>query len=148
MTKDVLISLSGVQLLEGDTNDVELITAGDYYNKNGKHYIRYEEIQEGGEDVIQNTIKIHSGGLDIIKKGSIQVHMAFEKNKKNTSCYMTPFGEMLVEISTNDIVVDEQEDNLKVTVDYSLDVNYEHMANCNIVVDVRPRAGAALHLQS
>ena len=57
MTKDVLISISGVQLLEGDTNDVELITAGDYYNKNGKHYIRYEEIQEGGEDVIQNTIK-------------------------------------------------------------------------------------------
>ena len=52
MTKDVLISISGVQLLEGDTNDVELITAGDYYNKNGKHYIRYEEIQEGVEDVI------------------------------------------------------------------------------------------------
>ena len=37
MTKDVLISISGVQLLEGDTNDVELITAGAYYNKNGKH---------------------------------------------------------------------------------------------------------------
>ena len=30
MTKDVLISISGVQLLEGDTNDVEQMTAGEY----------------------------------------------------------------------------------------------------------------------
>ena len=42
MTKDVLLSISGLQFAAQDEEDVEpveVITAGDYYKKNGKHYI-------------------------------------------------------------------------------------------------------------
>lgn len=39
MTRDVLITISGIQLAEGDSNEVEMITAGDYFQKNGSHYI-------------------------------------------------------------------------------------------------------------
>ena len=83
MTRDVLISISGIQIAEGDNNTVELITSGDYFLKNGNHYILYDEIQEGFEGVIKNTIKISPSGLDIIKRGSSSVHMTFEKSKKN-----------------------------------------------------------------
>ena len=31
----------------------------------------------------------------------------------------------------------EQPDSLKVNVDYSLDINYEHMSDCCILVDVQ-----------
>ena len=44
MTKDVLLSISGLQFAARDEEDVEpieVITAGDYYKKNGKHYILY-----------------------------------------------------------------------------------------------------------
>ena len=30
MTKDVLITISGVQMMDGDKGDVEMITTGDY----------------------------------------------------------------------------------------------------------------------
>ena len=43
MTKDVLITISGVQMLDDDDEDVEMVTRGDYYQKNGKHYIMYDE---------------------------------------------------------------------------------------------------------
>ena len=33
MTRDVLITISGIQLAEGDSNEVEMITAGDYFQK-------------------------------------------------------------------------------------------------------------------
>ena len=39
MTKDVLIKISGLQAMDGESDDVEIITAGDYFQKNGKHYI-------------------------------------------------------------------------------------------------------------
>ena len=42
MTKDVLITISGVQMLDDDDEDVEMVTRGDYYQKNGKHYIMYD----------------------------------------------------------------------------------------------------------
>ena len=139
MTRDVVISISGAQFSEGDQEDVELITTGDYFLKNGKHYIIYDEIEEDGQDVIRNTIKVLPDSIDIIKKGNVSAHMVFEKNKKNLACYMTPFGELMVGIDTSDIRVEEEEQLLRVNVDYSLDINYEHVSDCSITVSVRPR---------
>ena len=37
MTKDVLVSVRGAHIADGETNNLEVITAGSYYFKNGKH---------------------------------------------------------------------------------------------------------------
>lgn len=148
MTRDVLISISGAQMSDGEQDDIEMITTGDYFLKNGKHYILYDEISEGFGGIIKNTIKVHPGSMDIIKKGGSDVRMKFEKNKKNMTCYATPVGELMIGISTNQILVEEQEDLLKIAVEYSLDINYEHVSECNIVVSVRPRGSADLQLKS
>ena len=41
MNKDVLVTIKGLQNLEntGDPEEVELVAKGDYYFKNGHHYI-------------------------------------------------------------------------------------------------------------
>ena len=41
MTKDVLITIKGLQSLgeASETEEVELVAKGDYYFKNGHHYI-------------------------------------------------------------------------------------------------------------
>ena len=86
MTKDVLLSISGLQFAAQDEEDVEpveVITAGDYYKKNGKHYILYDEVMEGFDGNTRNIIKLTDDSLDITKKGVSNVHMVFEKNKKN-----------------------------------------------------------------
>lgn len=146
MTRDVLISIKGMQIAEKDDQEVVMITAGDYFFKNDIHYILYDEVQEGLEGIIKNTIKIKKSGLDIIKHGGSSVHMTFEKEKKNLSCYATPYGELMIGVNTNDILLEEEEDSLKVRVAYSLDINYQHMSECNIVLEVSSRATADIHL--
>ena len=49
MTKDVLVTIKGLQSLEetSDAEEVELVAKGDYYFKNGHHYIFFEERIEG-----------------------------------------------------------------------------------------------------
>lgn len=148
MTRDVLISISGMQMAEGDQDKVEVITAGDYFLKDGIHYILYDEIQEGVPGVTKNTIKIGCRGLDIMKRGSSKARMTFEKDKKSMSCYATPVGELMIGISTNDIQIEEKEDSLRVLVAYSLDINYQHVSDCNIVLDVHSKASADIHLLS
>ncbi|MFR8070989.1 MAG: DUF1934 domain-containing protein [Clostridium sp.] len=137
MTKDVLITIRGVHILDHEDNDVEMIVRGDYYQKNGKHYILYEEILEGAEERVKNVIKISPSSMDIIKKGVTNSRMLFEKNKKNLSCYSTPVGNLVIGIQANHFYVEEQENSIKVNVDYSLDINYEHMSDCRICVDVQ-----------
>ena len=52
---------------------MEMIVRGDYYQKNGKHYILYEEILEGAEERVKNVIKISPSSMDIIKKGVTRI---------------------------------------------------------------------------
>ena len=137
MTKDVLITISGVQMLDADEADVEMVTRGDYYQKNGKHYILYDEVMEGFYGRVRNVIKISPDSVDIIKKGAASAHMQFEKNKKNLSCYTTPLGDLMIGIHTNRISIDEGQDRLKINVEYSLDINYQHASECSISVNVQ-----------
>ena len=137
MTKDVLIKISGIHMMDDENSDVEMVVRGDYYQKNGKHYVLYEEVMEGFEGTVKNVIKISPSSMDIIKKGLANTHMQFEKNKKNLSCYTTPLGDMVVGIQANRIRVKEETDSLMVDVDYSLDNNYEHLSDCTIRVDVQ-----------
>ena len=58
MTRDVLIRLSGLQAMEGDEGTVEVITSGDYFWKNNKHYLIYDEVMEGMDGAIRNTMKL------------------------------------------------------------------------------------------
>ena len=144
MTKDVLITISGVQILDEEDEDVEMVTRGDYYNKNGKHYITYDEVMEGFSEPVKNIIKISQGSVDIIKRGIASAHMQFEKDKKNLCCYTTPMGDLVIGIQTNKIRIDEREDSLKVNVEYSLYINYQHASDCSIMVDVQSVRGASV----
>lgn len=146
MTRDVLVRISGLQAVDGDTNNVEIITTGDYFLKNGKHYVIYEEMMEGFEGNVQNTVKITPNMMDIRKKGAVGAHMTFELNKKSETRYATPLGDLVVEISTNRIRIEEQEDSLKVSVEYSLGINYQHVSDNSIVMDICSREKAELRL--
>jgi len=142
MTRDVLISISGSQISDNGQEEIELVTTGDYFLKDGKHYILYDEIADDTKAIIKNTVKITSNSMEVIKRGSTSTHMVFQKNEKNVSCYQTPFGELMVGIGTNEICIEETEDLLKAAVSYSLDINYEHISNCSIAVEVKPKNNA------
>ena len=53
MTKDVLVSISGLHLdmveniSEEESEAIEVVTPANYYCKNGKHYILYDEVTDG-----------------------------------------------------------------------------------------------------
>lgn len=149
MTKDVLLSIKGLQFAnEQDTEPVEVITSGDYYKRNGKHYILYDEVMEGFDGVTKNIIKLKDDCLDVTKKGVTNVHMMFEKNKKNITYYNTPFGSIMIGIDAKDIKIEEKEEHISVNVSYGLEVNYEHMADCHIVMNIQSKESKEFNLIS
>lgn len=137
MTKDVLVSISGLQFAEGVDNDsVEVITSGDYYKKNGKHYVVYDEVAEGTDELTKNIVKLGEDSLDITKRGVANVHIMFEKNRKNVTYYYTPFGSILLGIHATRIDVKETEEEITALVDYALEMNYEHVADCTVTIKI------------
>lgn len=150
MTKEVLLTLQGLQFdqREEDADKIETVTVGDYFKKNDRHYVVYEEVTEGFEQPTKNRLKFSDHMVELTRNGLVNVHMVFQENKKNMSNYNTPFGQILVGIDTKRINIDEKEDNIVVDVDYALDINYEFLSDCHIRIDIRSKENSSFTLLS
>ena len=145
MTKDVMISVSGIQFgPDVDGEKVEVITKGNYYKKKNKHYLLYDEITEGIDGVTKNTVKFDENAFQLTKSGVTNVNMLFEENKRNITNYITPFGSITIGIDAHNIEVIETDEQIRIRIDYALDVNYEHLAICEIRMDISSKDAFSL----
>ena len=139
MTKDVRISIRGMQTIEGDASDpVRIAVSGTYYYKNGCHYVFYEEEQEGFEGVTKNRVRIRADAMDIRKEGILNTHMVFERGKTNPMHYDTPFGCFLFEIDTKSFSLLETEDEISLKVVYTLQTNTQLLSGCRAEMRITP----------
>lgn len=148
MDKQVLVSITGLQFSNDDRNAVEMITVGDYYKRNGKHYLLFDEAAEGFEGTTRNMIKFNDHMVDITKKGVTNVHMVFEERQKNMTYYDTPFGNLLIGLATSRVDVKEGENSIDVSIDYSLDINYEFVSDCKISICLKEKKAGDVSLFS
>lgn len=139
MTKEVLLAISGIQMSVEDEDAVEMFAPGEYYFRNGKHFLLYEEVVEGFSETTKNIIKVSDDYMELTKKGITNVHMVFEKNKKNVTYYNTPFGSLLIGIEASRVEVHESDAGIHIEVVYALEINCEFIADCNISIDVSPK---------
>lgn len=148
MTQEVLLTLQGLQFdqREEDADKLEMVTVGDYYKRNDKHYVVYEEITEGFTQPTKNRLKFSEHMLELSRNGLVNVHMVFQENKKNLTNYNTPFGQILIGIDTKKIRVEEREENIVVEVDYALDINYEFLSDCHIKIDICSKQNSSFSL--
>lgn len=139
MDKNVLIHVRGLQMMDMDDKQepIEIVVPGQYYFRDGSHYLRYEEILDEGAEPTVNYIKISQDGMEVRKKGLINVHMVFEQGKKNMTFYSTPFGTLQMGIAATGMELKESEDSIDMKVDYALDMNEEHVADCYLSVQAQ-----------
>lgn len=140
MNKDVLIHVRGLQMVgEEGGEPVEIVVPGEYYFRNGSHYLRYEELFEDFQKPTINYIKISSKGMEVRKKGVVNTHMVFEQGKKTMTYYTTPIGTIQMGISATSLSLQEKEDGLAMQVEYALDMNERFAADCYLVVQVQEK---------
>ncbi len=145
MTKDVLVSIRGLQFADVDVrasasdeelDAIETICPGEYYYKNDGHFILYEELVDGFEGPIKNLLKLRDREFMISKKGPVNVQMVFSEGKKTMTDYHTPFGNIMVALDTKKVEMQETEDALHISIEYGLEANYQFIADCNIAVHI------------
>ncbi len=138
MTKDVLVTISGMQNDIEDT-PIELVTVGTYYLKNGKHYVLFEEQVEDGDAVTKNTVKFYDGHFEIVKRGGANSFLVFENGKKTSSIYNTLVGPLQIDTVTSALEMEESQDLIRVYVKYSLNMNQTFISECEVHFTVQAR---------
>ena len=147
MTKEILLSIAGLHLAHGEDGNIEVVTAGDYYNRGGKHYILYDEVTEGMDGHTSNVIKIGENSLEITKKGLLNTRLVVEKGKSHRTVYQTPFGDIELSLTGQELTVTETEERIDIRAEYVLAVNEENLSECTIEMNIRPREAGNLNLQ-
>lgn len=147
MAKDVLVSVKGTQVIDGEKDSVEVITAGTWYEKNGKQYLRYEEVYEEMQVTTQNTVKITPDLVEVTKKGAISSKMVYERGKQHMSNYMTPMGLIVLGITTKDIFVEADGEKLQVEISYAMEMNGQFVSDNVLIMTASVRGTENLNLK-
>jgi len=90
----------------GEDSDIELISEGQYYNKNNSIYLMYEESEVSGMKGGKTALIIRNGIVTMKRFGTGSADMIFEKGKRNNSDYHTPYGVFDMEIFTDALKID------------------------------------------
>lgn len=138
MTKEVLVNIEGRQpdLVE---ESVKSSASGIYHLCNGKHYIQFDEISDGGKNVVHNTLKITNTQMDVTKKGALNSQMVFKEQEGTISSYQTPYGVMPLQIFTSLLVVEETEKEIRVKLKYDLSMEGNHISENVIEIIIRAK---------
>ena len=149
MTKEVWIRVCGSHNSPQTGEDkVEVITRGEYFYRNGKHYIIYEEMEEGQTTPVKNVIKFKEDYMESSRKGQgVTANMTFEPGKTNTTFYHTAYGDLLLEISAASVTVSVEEDLILAEAEYSMDMNYEHLSDSSMHIEIRPQKDSGFQLE-
>ncbi len=141
MKKDIIISIRGIFTdQEEENDDIELVTSGKYYERNGKKYIVYDESQVTGfGEGTQTMLKI-DGDVVTMSRNGIEggnTHMVFEKGKTHLGHYETPYGSFTVSTITDKMKVDIGETKGEVKIDYFIDVNNVPQSSNSLSMSIR-----------
>ncbi len=136
MNKDVLIKVKGMQgALSGDET-IEMVTIGQYFEKNGKTYVKYDDTSLDEQQVTATTLKIEPHQVTILRHGATNTQMIFEQDKEHYTPYETPFGLFELIVRTTSIDLDVEEGLISLIVDYTMDINHTGAVASQFVVEV------------
>ena len=116
MTKDVLVTVRGLQMTPDGDDTIEVTTTGKYYEKDGKRYLFYDEIGDDTNLIVKNSIQITEEHVSVSKKGLIKMG-----------------------VYTTGICLDERDDFLELKLEYLLEINNQHVSDSEILLQIRPQ---------
>ncbi len=139
MENNALITLIGKHTVDGESDSFELTTEGKYTKQNGKYFVSYEGSEITGFDNTTTTLKIQENLVSMLRFGKDMgtSQMVFSENKQYTGVYRTPHGNMSVDVFTNQMSVDVNDDGGEVELDYFVQMNSCQPVKNNLKVKIR-----------
>ena len=104
MAENLTITLTGIQQDEsGERNISSSDAPAQYHEKNGTHYIFFEETDAESGARIKSTIKYKDQTMELTKKGNITTRMVFQTGQEFITDYVTPLGCLKMGIFTHSL---------------------------------------------
>lgn len=140
MKKDVLITIKGTRLMDGECDTVELMTSGTFSRRKGEYYISYEESEATGYEGSKTMLRVEGDRkVTMTRRGSTKSQLIIERDKRHLCHYDIGLGELLVGIHSQDIVSTLHDDGGELYFRYTLDINTSLASENEVSILVREK---------
>ncbi|MBQ7702830.1 MAG: DUF1934 domain-containing protein [Firmicutes bacterium] len=139
--RDITIKITGKQLYDGAEEDqMEFITDGRLYQRNGYCYLIYDESEISGMEGLRTTIRFNDKSLRMKRtgKGGPQSELYFEEGRRFMSNYETPEGSLGIEVLTTAVrnLVDKEAGKGRLDVEYDISLDGMAEGRNRITIDL------------
>ncbi len=136
-----MISIVGEQILDGESDKIEVLTGGNYIMKNGHSYIGYKEYDETSpNDYYDNLIKVENDTVTITRKGPMRSQLMLQKGRRHQCYYQTPAGELMIGVYTKTMNSTLGENGGRLEVSYTLDFNTDLVSENSFIITVEQKS--------
>lgn len=105
--KEIMMKIVGTQVNSEDEKDqMEFVTEGKLYEKGEALYLLYDESELSGMPGCSTRLKVKKDTIKMKRIGraiGMDTEIEFEKGKRYTGFYDTPYGAIEMEVLTNDL---------------------------------------------
>ncbi len=141
MTKRVLLKIQGLQEAFDSEPQAEMTVCGSYYRRGRHHFVFYTDENSDDTDAADvgsaNMIKIGDNTLEYLVKGEDHVHLFFERGQTCAAVYGTGAGNILMNVFTSSLDVDEDPDEIRTSLRYSLTMNDLFISECEVNIAIQ-----------
>lgn len=135
MSKKAVITVKSNVSVEEES--IEVITPGEFTVLKNGFKAEYEETKLSGMEGTKTTMMIKENSFELIRCGSTETQMIFDKKNQSISLYKTPYGSMSITIDTKKLDIDVDENGGKIRIAYTLLVEEQQKVETNLIVDIK-----------
>lgn len=136
MKKSAIISLKSYNDLDAD-DVIEVVTPGEFIVTDDGFKAIYEETELSGMGGTTTTLTVIDDSLLLEREGNVSAKMDFKKGETSISLYNTPYGALDLQIHTEDLNVDINENGGVVTAKYLMELAGQPPITTKLLVNVR-----------
>ena len=137
--KQIIIFVRGTQYFDGvEPDETELMTEGVMeLRDDGEILVEYEESELTGMEGTTTRFSIRGDTVTLTRSGQLNSQMVFQKGKRHSSLYETPWGTMLVNIFTTYLEYRIGEHGGVMEIKYGVAVDYQSTGTNEFKIRIR-----------
>lgn len=136
MNKKAIITISSKQNNVEDST-IEVVTPGEFYKDKEVYCAEYNETEISGMEGTRTTLRFTPEKFSLLRVGTTNAEMNFERNNKAITLYNTPYGVLEMKIETLDLIINVDEFGGDIFVKYNLIIDGEKPQNTILKVNIK-----------
>lgn len=125
--KDITLKITGKQSYTDSDDELEFVTEGKVYERNGSIYVIYDETEVSGFVGCKTTLKLKDDSVKMKRFGEegFGTELFFKEGERFKSLYDTPYGTFDLEVYTNKVKNNLNHENLlgKIDIEYQISLD-------------------------